>query len=598
MLDDLLELRTGDQVPADGVVRTTRTGSRSTSRCSPASRTRSSSSRATRCSRAAIVVAGSGRVPGDRGRRRRLRPQARRRGPPVHAHALRARRRASTTILQYVTWAILLVVGPLAVPAPVPGPERLAEALTGRGRRRRGDGARGSRAARRASRSVSPRSRSPAARCSCRSCPRSRGSPASTSCASTRPARSPRGSSSSTGSSRSTTPTQRSTDALAALGERRRRRQRDPGRDRRRVPGAVGCGSATGSVPFSSARKWSARQLRRPRHLGARRARDGVAGGRRRRPPARPTSSRRPGNRVLLLARADAPLAGEALPAASQPAALVLLEEQVRPDAAETLALLPRAGRDAQGHLGRQPAHGRRGRAAGRPARRGRARRRPRAARRRRRARRGPRDALGVRPGHAAAEAGDGQGAAVAWPRRRDDGRRRERRARAEGRRHRRRDGLRRGRDPGGRAARAARRRVLDHAGRRRRGPAGHRQHRAGRRTCSSPRPSTRCCSRSSIGDRRLAVPVPAPPPHDRQQRSPSASPAFFLALGAEHAALRAAASSTGCCASRSRPGVIVVPRWRSHRTRSRAAPRASPLVEAAHRGDDRAARRSGSTCS
>ena len=96
--------------------------------------------------------------------------------------------------------------------------------------------------------------------------------------------------------------------------------------------------------------------------------------------------------------------------------------------------------------------------------------------------------ALGVRPGHAAPEAGDGQRAAVARARRRDDRRRRQRRARAEGRRHRRRDGLRRGRDPRRRAARAARQRVRHAARRRRRGPAGDRQHRAGRRTCSSPR--------------------------------------------------------------------------------------------------------------
>ena len=53
MLDDLLELRTGDQVPADGIVRSAPTDSRSTSRCSPASPTRSTSRPAPRCCRAA-----------------------------------------------------------------------------------------------------------------------------------------------------------------------------------------------------------------------------------------------------------------------------------------------------------------------------------------------------------------------------------------------------------------------------------------------------------------------------------------------------------------------------------------------------------------
>jgi cation-transporting ATPase E len=43
------------------------------------------------------------------------------------------------------------------------------------------------------------------------------------------------------------------------------------------------------------------------------------------------------GRRVLLLAHTDAPLAGQELPANLQPAALVTLTEQVRPDAAETL---------------------------------------------------------------------------------------------------------------------------------------------------------------------------------------------------------------------------------------------------------------------
>ena len=70
-----------------------------------------------------IVVAGSGRVPGDRGRRRRVRPQARRRGPPVHASRAPSWSTGSTRSCKYVTW-VIVVVGPLLFLAPVPGPER------------------------------------------------------------------------------------------------------------------------------------------------------------------------------------------------------------------------------------------------------------------------------------------------------------------------------------------------------------------------------------------------------------------------------------------------------------------------------------------
>ena len=80
--------------------------------------------------------------------------------------------------------------------------------------------------------------------------------------------------------------------------------------------------------------------------------------------------------------------------------------------------LLRRAGRRRQGHLGRQPGHGRRGGPAGRRARRRRPHRRPRPCPTTRRpAGRRPRDALGVRSGHAAAEAGDGARPPVAGPR-------------------------------------------------------------------------------------------------------------------------------------------------------------------------------------
>jgi cation-transporting P-type ATPase E len=89
-------------------------------------------------------------------------------------------------------------------------------------------------------------------------------------------------------------------------------------------------------VPFSSARKWSAASYGRSGTwvLGAPEMvwLDGSD-------PVRRTADElaATGNRVLLLARGEA-LAGEELPAGLEAVALVLLREKVRPDAAETLA--------------------------------------------------------------------------------------------------------------------------------------------------------------------------------------------------------------------------------------------------------------------
>ncbi len=99
----------------------------------------------------------------------------------------------------------------------------------------------------------------------------------------------------------------------------------------------------TGFVPFSSARKWSAATF--GRHgtwvLGAPEVvwagRDGDVSAKAERLAAT-------GQRVLLLARTDAALDGETLPAALDAVALVLFEEQVRPDAAETLAYFVQQG--------------------------------------------------------------------------------------------------------------------------------------------------------------------------------------------------------------------------------------------------------------
>jgi cation-transporting ATPase E len=101
--------------------------------------------------------------------------------------------------------------------------------------------------------------------------------------------------------------------------------------------------SRVGSVPFSSARKWSATSFdgRGTWVLGAPEMvwLDAES-------PARHRADEiaAQGNRVLLLARSDAAGPGEELPTGLQPMALVLLEEQVRPDAAETLAYFRKQG--------------------------------------------------------------------------------------------------------------------------------------------------------------------------------------------------------------------------------------------------------------
>ena len=94
------------------------------------------------------------------------------------------------------------------------------------------------------------------------------------------------------------------------------------------------------AVPFSSARKWSGSDfetrgtwlLGAPEVLLAAAAEgsDGVT-------RARVDELAREGRRVVLLARTDQPLAGDTLPSGLVPAALVLLADQVRPDAGETL---------------------------------------------------------------------------------------------------------------------------------------------------------------------------------------------------------------------------------------------------------------------
>lgn len=98
------------------------------------------------------------------------------------------------------------------------------------------------------------------------------------------------------------------------------------------------------AVPFSSARKWSAASFagRGTWVLGAPEivlaTRDGGE------TLAKAAASAAAGKRVLALARTDAPLAGESLPANLSAAALVLLSERLRPDAADAIRFFAAQG--------------------------------------------------------------------------------------------------------------------------------------------------------------------------------------------------------------------------------------------------------------
>jgi cation-transporting ATPase E len=99
----------------------------------------------------------------------------------------------------------------------------------------------------------------------------------------------------------------------------------------------------TAAVPFSSARKWSAASFRdhgtlvlgAPEMVWPRRDDDVMR---------KVDQFAATGLRVLLLTRTDSPLDGDNLPSGLRPAALVLLEEQVRSDAADTVAYFAQQG--------------------------------------------------------------------------------------------------------------------------------------------------------------------------------------------------------------------------------------------------------------
>src|SRR5262245_29476103 len=131
-------------------------------------------------------------------------------------------------------------------------------------------------------------------------------------------------------------------DALGALAD---------DENRNATLGAIGAAfpapgwQRTGATPFSSARKWSAASfdghgswvIGAPEMVLADVPTDDPV-------RARADELAAEGRRVLLLANADAALSGESLPAGMQPAALVLLEEKIRPDAADTLRYFEEQG--------------------------------------------------------------------------------------------------------------------------------------------------------------------------------------------------------------------------------------------------------------
>jgi cation-transporting ATPase E len=101
----------------------------------------------------------------------------------------------------------------------------------------------------------------------------------------------------------------------------------------------------TATVPFSSTRKWSAASFG-PNGSWVFGAPEMVWTGR---PPDDPVRQRAEhlaatGRRVVLLARTDGPLEGEALPPSLSAAAFVMFDEKIRPDAADTLGYFAAQG--------------------------------------------------------------------------------------------------------------------------------------------------------------------------------------------------------------------------------------------------------------
>src|SRR6266536_2195784 len=319
------------------------------------------------------------------------------------------------------------------------------------------------------------------------------------------------------------------------------------------------------AVPFSSARKWSAASFAGHGTWVPGAPEIVLPGGQR---PARPGAGARrgPGGRRV----APAGPAGGGLRPAHRAA-----EIRRRTDH----RLLRGAGRGAESDLRGQPAHRQRRRGARRPAPRRQAGRCAGSARGPRRARRPAGGALGLRPGHPAAETGDGHRPAGPRPHGGDDRRRRQRRAGAQARRYRHRHGLGRAGDQGGRRTCAARQPVRHPARRRRRRPPGDGQHRT-RRQLVHHQDGLGAAAGGSRRRRAAALPVPAPPPHDH--RHPGHRRAGLLPRArAEHAPLPARVHRPG--AALRHPGRQH--HRRGHTRRLRPGPGARPAAgPAAHR--------------
>jgi hypothetical protein len=234
---------------------------------------------------------------------------------------------------------------------------------------------------------------------------------------------------------------------------------------------------AVSTVPFTSETKWSAVNFaeRGAYVLGAPEFVLGADAA-----PLRPQIKHyaEQGCRVLVLACCDRAEPGR-LEGLLLPMALLVLENPVRPGAAEDLCLLCLPGRGREGHLRGRPRHRlRRGR-SGRHRRRRGVGGRPGAENRPGLQPGGP--ALHrLRPGGPQPEAQAGAGAAAGGPHRGHDRRRRQRRAGAEGRGLRHRHGLRRGRRLPGGAAGAAGLQLRLAAPGGGGGPPGYQQHPAG----------------------------------------------------------------------------------------------------------------------
>jgi cation-transporting ATPase E len=112
--------------------------------------------------------------------------------------------------------------------------------------------------------------------------------------------------------------------------------------------------TAEDSIPFSSARKWSAVRISGVGSwiLGA----PEIVGASHASALSHAASLAEQGLRVLLLSQTEAPLTGEILPRDARPVGLVVLSERVRPDAPQTLAYFREQGVDIKVISGDNPA--------------------------------------------------------------------------------------------------------------------------------------------------------------------------------------------------------------------------------------------------